>query len=281
MERNLGGKVDMQRIMFNASIDTILRASFGINWSMQNARGDFIHDLIISIMVGCQLRIQRAWLWNPIYRMMPEYKRSIEHFLAFYRFNRGVLEAKRSELADKLEHGEDELANVRANFNQNFLQKCLQLELENKFTDEDVWDEMDTVFVGSVDTTATTVNGITLMLAMHQHYQERVVDELREIFEDVDEPVTNEHLSRMTFLELVIKESIRHFPIAPHIGRECTEDVPINGGIIPKGSQIFVNVLRMNKHKKFYGENAHAFYPERFLHENCADWHPYQYIPFR
>lgn len=103
---------------------------------------------------------------------------------------------------------------------------------------------------------------------------------MREIFEDVNEPVTNEHLSRMTFLELVIKESIRHFPIAPYIGRECTADFSINGGIIPKGSQIFLNVLRMNKNPQFYGENAHEFYPERFLPENCAEWHPYLFVPF-
>lgn len=103
---------------------------------------------------------------------------------------------------------------------------------------------------------------------------------MREIFEDVNEPVTNEHLSRMTFLELVIKESIRHFPIAPYIGRKCTDDFAINGGIIPKGSQIFLNVLRMNKNPQFYGDNAHEFYPERFLPENCANWHPYLFVPF-
>lgn len=118
------------------------------------------------------------------------------------------------------------------------------------------------------------------MLAIHTHFQDRVFDEMLEIFEDVDEPVTNEHLSRMTFLDLVIKEAMRHFPIAPYLGRECTEDFAIHGGIIPKGTQLFLNVLKANKNPKFWGPNAHEFDPERFLPENCADWHPYQYIPF-
>lgn len=278
MERQLGDTVDMHNIMFKAAIDSIMSASYGINWTMQNKRGDDIHDMIIQIMKGLQLRIQRIWLWNPIYHMTGEYKREISKFLKFYRFNRSALEAKKMDLAEKMVHGEDELELAKENNTLNYLQKCLLLERQGVFSDENVDEEMDTIFVGSVDTSAITTNGILLMLAIHPEYQDRVVDELREIFADVDEPVTQEHISKMNFLELVIKESMRFFPIAPIIGRACTEDFPINGGIIPKGSQIFLNMIRMNKNPKFWGENAHEFYPERFL--NCDHWHPYQYIPF-
>lgn len=111
------------------------------------------------------------------------------------------------DLAEKLANGEDELAEAKENFAQNYLQKCLQMEREQKWSDLNVCEELDTIFVGSVDTTATTVNGITLMLAIHQEYQERVVDEMREIFQDIDEPVTSDHIARMTFLELCMKES--------------------------------------------------------------------------
>lgn len=280
MERQIGNKVDMHQIMFRASIDTIMCASFGVNWTMQNKRGNEIHDLIICIMEDVQRRIQRVWLWNPIYKLTQDYKMEMSKFQAFYRFSRTALENKRMNLAEKLEHGQDELAITKENNNQNYLQKCLQLELEQKWTDENVCEEMDTILVASVDTSATILCGITLMLAIHQEYQERVMDEMREIFDDINEPVANEHITRMTFLELVIKESMRYFPIAPFIGRECSDDFEINGGIIPKGSQIFLNVLRMHKNPKFFGKNAHEFYPERFLPENCANWHPYLFVPF-
>lgn len=280
MEKQLGENIDMHHTMFKASIETTLRASFGVNFTMQNRRGDEIRKIIMSLMESIQLRIQRIWLWNPIYNFTQDCIDERANFNRFYRFIRSVLETKRMNLAENWENGEDELKVTKENYNQNYLQKCLQLESEQKWNDQNVCEEMDTIFVGSVDTSATTLCGISLMLAIHQEYQDQVVQELHEIFEDANEIVTNEHLTRMTFLDLVIKESIRYFPVAPFIGRECTADVEINGGIIPKGSQIFINVFRMNKNPKFWGENVQKYYPERFLPENCADQHPYLYIPF-
>lgn len=45
-----------------------------------------------------------------------------------------------------------------------------------------------------------------------------------------------------------------------------------------KGSQIFLNMIRMNRNPKFWGENANEFYPERFLscETNGQPWHPFQ-----
>ncbi|XP_031630810.1 cytochrome P450 4V2-like [Contarinia nasturtii] len=283
LERKLNSNIDIHCAFFNVSMDLVLSTSFGLNWSklsMQNGRGDEIHNLIIEIMEDVQNRIQKCWQWNPIYKFTQNYETDVEKFRKFYQFSRSTLEIKRMDLAEKLEHGENELDEAKEKNCQNFLQKCLQLEFEQKWTMEEVYEEMDTMLIASVDTSATVLSGTIIMLAIHQEYQERVVDEMREIFESVDEPVTNDHLKRMSFSELVIKEALRYFPIAPFIGRECTADFPINGGIIPKGSQVFLDVLRMNKNPKYYGENVNEFYPERFLPENCANWHPYLSVPF-
>lgn len=282
LDRQLNDNINIQLALFKATMDLVLCTSFGlVNWSMQNDRGDEIHDLIMEIMQDVQNRIQKCWQWNPIYKFTQNYKNEVEKFHKFYQFTRSALEVKRMELAEKLkQYNENELAAAKEENRQNFIQKCLQLEFEQKWSMKNVCEEMDTMFIASVDTSATVLTGTIIMLAIHQDYQERVVDEMREIFENVDETVNIEHLKRMTFLELVIKESLRHFPVAPFIGRECTADFPINGGVIPKGSQIFLNVLRMNKNPRYYGENVNEFYPERFLPENSANFHPYLFIPF-
>lgn len=54
--------------------------------------------------------------------------------------------------------------------------------------------------------------GTLLMLAINQHHQEMVVDELRSIFESADSDVTPSHLIDMKYTERVIKETMRLLP---------------------------------------------------------------------
>lgn len=60
---------------------------------------------------------------------------------------------------------------------------------------------------------------IILMLSIHQDIQEKVLNELREIFETADQPITVEDCSRMVYTEMVIKETLRLFPSAPLLGK--------------------------------------------------------------
>lgn len=119
------------------------------------------------------------------------------------------------------------------------------------------------------------------MLAMYPEIQDKVVAELREVFENVDSPVTNEDISKLTYLEMVIKESLRHFPVGPFIARKASEDFPFKGGIIPKDAFILLNIGKMHKDPKYWGQKkANAFYPEHFLPENFSKMNPYTFLAF-
>lgn len=67
------------------------------------------------------------------------------------------------------------------------------------------------------------------MLGMHQDIQQKVVDEIKSIFRSKNEDVDNESLQKLIHLELVIKESMRLFPIAAVIGRKITSDLKLDG----------------------------------------------------
>lgn len=76
------------------------------------------------------------------------------------------------------------------------------------------------------------------MLALHQEIQDKVVAELHEVFADQNSEVTFDDLSKLTYLEMVVKESLRHYPVGPFIARKTSEDFPFKGGILPKDSII-------------------------------------------
>lgn len=118
------------------------------------------------------------------------------------------------------------------------------------------------------------------MLAIHPEYQDRLVDELHAVFSDADEPVTKEHIAKLSLMDLVIKETLRLYPPAPFIVRQATDDLPLFDGVIPKGAQFIISLYNTHRNPTIWGESVNEFYPERFLPENSANYHPYQYIPF-
>lgn len=281
MERDIGKNFDMHRVMFKAAADSVFSTSFDIDWSMQNTYGDNFRDAVLAIFERVQLRAHSVLLkWDPVYKLTKHYAMDSNDYPKIKRITQSLVETKKNCLAEKLIQNCDELADAKEAHCSNYIQKCIQLELEKKFDNENTCDNVETLFLGSVDTSAITITSITLMLAIHQNYQDRVVEELHSIFNNIDDPVTSDHLPMMSFMELVIKESLRHFPIAPYLARECTADLPLNGGIVPKGAQIILNIFSSNRNPKYWGENAHEFYPERFLPENSFNNHPYQFIPF-
>lgn len=214
MARKIGQPFDIYQPVFKALTDTILNTALGMeDWQLQTKRGDALHDMFIETMNLFQRRVVRFWLqWDFIYGLTNECKR--ESFLLdqAYRFLRSVREVKELKLSDKLEQGVDELEIAKAAGTLTWIQKCFLMYREGSFSEQNLIEEIDTAFVGGTDTTTVTISGTLIMLAMHPEYQEKVVAELHEIFDSADSPVTYEDLSKMTYMEMVIKEALRHFP---------------------------------------------------------------------
>lgn len=66
-----------------------------------------------------------------------------------------------------------------------------------------------------------------MMLGMHQEVQDKVFEEQYEIFGDNQRDITHIDLSQMKYLERVIKESMRIFPVTGLIFRTITNDIQL------------------------------------------------------
>lgn len=62
---------------------------------------------------------------------------------------------------------------------------------------------------------------------MHPDIQERVYQEILSTCDTNHEPTYNT-LQRLTYMEMVIKETLRHFAVGPVIGRKATANVKLS-----------------------------------------------------
>jgi cytochrome P450 len=117
------------------------------------------------------------------------------------------------------------------------------------------------------------------MLAMHKDSQQKMIDEIDEIVGPGDD-ITNEDLSKFTFTEMVIKESLRLLGPGGTLGRTTSQEMELGGYTIPKGACFVLNMYKMHRSPKYWGEDAHLFRPERFEPENIKNIHPHAFAPF-
>ncbi|CAG9806567.1 unnamed protein product [Chironomus riparius] len=151
------------------------------------------------------------------------------------------------------------------------------------FSDEEIHDEISTVMLAAQDTSAIASSTALMLLGMHKDVQQKVVDELHEIFGNtLDAPYLDfEKISELHYLEMVINETMRLVPVVPYILRINSKDIEISEGyILPANTFITVPILRIHRSKKIWGEDADHFRPERFDKENFEKIPSYAYIPF-
>jgi cytochrome P450 len=79
----------------------------------------------------------------------------------------------------------------------------------------------------SFESIATTLSMTTLLIAMHPRVQQKLLNELQVVFESENEDVDDEKLNKLTYMELVIKESMRLWPKAPLVARYAASDIEL------------------------------------------------------
>ncbi|KAL4364921.1 cytochrome P450 CYP82D47 [Arachis hypogaea] len=120
------------------------------------------------------------------------------------------------------------------------------------------------IISGATDTTAVTMIWTLSLLINHQHALKKVRDEL-------DEQVGKERLvkesdiNKLTYLQAVVKESMRLYPAGPLSGpREFTEDCTLGGYHIKAGTRMFLNIWKLHRDPRVWLDPL-EFKPERFL----------------
>jgi cytochrome P450 family 313 len=130
------------------------------------------------------------------------------------------------------------------------------------------------------DTTALTVASTLLLLAMHKDIQNKLFQELRDILPSRDADVDFDTLSKLPYLDQVVNESMRLFPVVPFATKLTDAEVVLSDCILPKGVSIGIFFIKTHTNPEIWGDDAHLFKPERFEKEKIEKIHPYAFLPF-
>ena len=149
--------------------------------------------------------------------------------------SRRVLALKGAELAEIRNRSTVPVATVEAPATtdeyrkpQIYIDQLFRLAKETGVFDERaIRDEIDTIILGGNETSALTLSHVVLMLAIHQDVQRRVYEEMVTVVGSSFGEVENDHLAQLTYMEMVMKETMRLFPVGPIIARQCTDDLKI------------------------------------------------------
>lgn len=141
------------------------------------------------------------------------------------------------------------------------------------------------IFIGGFETSSSSTTFALYQLALNPEVQSRLRAEIMENLEKYNQEVTYDGLNEMLYLEMVISETLRMYPVLGFLDRVCAEDYEIpkpNGKgsfILPKGTLVYIPLLGFHNDPKYFPE-PQKFDPERFTEDNKISHPNYSYMPF-
>lgn len=89
---------------------------------------------------------------------------------------------------------------------------------EGKFSDKVVKDQIEIILGAGFDSSSLTLAFTLLLLAMYPDIQEKLFNELHSCYDEQNEKNTNERIQQLLYLDCVVKESMRLFPVGSFLG---------------------------------------------------------------
>ncbi|RLU15510.1 hypothetical protein DMN91_012504 [Ooceraea biroi] len=270
--------MEMKEVFSRYTVDVIATCAFGVTVdSMRNPNNDFFaYGREVTAFNGIMFLLKFF-----IFRSLPWLARIIG--LKFFR--KQVMNFFR-DLVETTIKTRDEKGIVRPDM--------LQLMMENRGKEgkpdmsiDDMISQAFIFFFGGFDSTSTLMCFAAHEIAINPNVQEALQNEIDKVLEETNGQGTYEAINNMEYLDAVINEALRIYPVAVAMDRLCLEDYELPPTLpgtkaftLKKGEGIWIPVYGLHHDPKYF-EEPEKFDPERFLGErkksslNCG-----AYIPF-
>ena len=144
-------------------------------------------------------------------------------------------------------------------------------------SDEQLRDEVLTIFLAGYETTANALSWTWYLLATNPEVQECMATEAADVL--AGRPATLEDFARLKYTTMVFAEGMRLYPPAWAMGRMSTEPVEIGDYRLPPGTHWFFSQYIIQRDERFFPDPL-RFDPLRHTDEAKASRDKFAYFPF-
>lgn len=146
-----------------------------------------------------------------------------------------------------------------------------------RLTDQQVRDEVVTLFLAGHETTASSLSWIWYLLAQHPEVEAELLAELDVVLGG--RPPTIADLPRLRYTDMVVKEALRLYPSIWGFGREALCDTAIGGFFVPAGTTLMMSEWVVHRDPRFFAQ-PETFDPARWTEEFNKTLPKFAYFPF-
>ncbi|KAL1430292.1 hypothetical protein MTO96_015171 [Rhipicephalus appendiculatus] len=297
--------MEMRELFQRLSMDIIARSAFGMETGIQQSQGGTAADTLLALIQDRLGEYKNGWLMY-FANCFPEFyylwrfllsrgkhtvmtptdylKNNLASLIEERRANKLVehddllqLMLNAEEEADSLidvqqltvAHEEEEVA-------RDSPESIPGIRKRRFMTTTEIQSTAVVFLVAGFETTGTTLSFTSYLLAKHPDIQERTRSEILSVMK-AENGLTYDSLTKMCYLDQVISEALRYYPVVVgFITRKCEQEYEYKGIKIPSGMSILVPAFQMHHDPKLWND-PEAFIPERFSTENRSKIEPMAY----
>ncbi len=150
-------------------------------------------------------------------------------------------------------------------------------ESHQPMTEQQLFDEVMTIFIAGHETTATALTWLGIILDHHP-------DVLKKLRAEIDTVLGNrvpsfEDMSRLVYTKQVFMETLRMYTASPFVPRSATKADRLGNYYVPANALILVFYHGVHHNPRVW-DQPEVFDPERFTPERMAVQPPFAYVPF-
>uniref|UniRef100_A0A8C5ULN7 Cytochrome P450 family 4 subfamily B member 1 n=1 Tax=Microcebus murinus TaxID=30608 RepID=A0A8C5ULN7_MICMU len=259
------------------ALDSLMKCTFGKGDSGLGQRDNSYYLAVSDLTMLMQQRMESFQYHNDfIYWLTPHGRRFLRACQVAHDHTDQVIRERKAALQD-----EKEQRKIQNRRHLDFLDILLGARDGDgiKLSDADLRAEVDTFMFEGHDTTTSGISWFLYCMARYPEHQQRCRDEAREILGDRDSFQWDD-LSKMTYLTMCIKESMRLYPPVPQVYRQLSKPVTfVDGRSLPAGSLVSLHIYALHRNSAAWPD-PEVFDPLRFSPENASGRHPFAFMPF-